>query len=461
MRILLVCLGFSVAAGHISAQSVEFSNARSMGMARASMVSARGLDAIGLNPANLGLADRSTFSITMFPMGLHVGTNFISWKKFREYFSGVETDSGRIGKYLSDTDKEDILNSIPGGIAKFNGGATITLFALTYIDEPLGGFAFTVNERMGASATIPNDYLRLLFYGNPVGSKYEFSGTGGSLQWMREYAMHYGRSVPVIPGLTSLSAGISLKLLHGFVFGGIDDFSGMIQTDSTSALSADLRYRSRRALIYAVSDTTQGVTGFFPAPAGTGFGMDLGVAARIGQAFSAGVSVTDIGGITWTRNAREFHTDAHVSITDPTSQAERDSITDAFKTTEYSLESFRTELPTVLRIGVAVDVQLLPMMKAMPGRMVVELDYIQGLNSSVGNTTSPRFALGVDYHIISWLPVRTGFAFGGNERIHWGLGGGLNFDNFDLEIGTEDIIAILAPSLMSTASLAFGARLRL
>jgi hypothetical protein len=260
--------------------------------------------------------------------------------------------------------------------------------------------------------------------------------------------------------LTSLSAGISLKLLHGFVFGGIDDFSGMIQTDSASALSANLRYRSRRALIDAVSDTAKGVVGFFPAPAGTGFGMDLGVSARIGQAFSAGVSVTDIGGITWTRNAREFHTDARVTITDPTSQAERDSITDAFKIAEYSVESFKTEMPTVLRIGVAVDVQLLPMMKAMPGRMVVELDYIQGLNSSVGNTTSPRFALGVDYHVLPWFPVRTGFAFGGNERVHWGLGSGLNFYNFDLEIGTEDIIAILAPSLMSTASLAFGARLR-
>jgi hypothetical protein len=279
------------------------------------------------------------------------------------------------------------------------------------------------------------------------------------VQWMREYALHYGRSVPVIPGLPSLSAGVSLKLLHGFMFGGIDDFSGMIQTDSASALSANLRYRGRRALIEALNDTAQ-VMGVFPAPAGTGFGMDIGVSARIGQAFSAGVSVTDIGSITWTRNAREFHTDARVSITDPTSQAERDSITDAFKTTEYFVESFKTGLPTVLRIGVAVDVQLLPMMKAMPGRMVVELDYIQGLNSSVGNTTSPRFALGVDYHVLPWLPIRTGLALGGNERVHWGLGGGLNFDNFDLEIGTEDIIAILAPSLMSTASLAFGARLR-
>jgi hypothetical protein len=446
-------------AGLVFAQSVEFSNARSMGMARASMVSARGLDAIGLNPANLGMADRSTLSVTMFPMGLHIGTNFLSWDRFKEYFSGVETDSGKIGRYLTESDKEDILQSIPGGTAKFIGGATITLFALSYIDESVGGIAFTINERMGASATIPDDYLRLLFYGNPVGSRYEFSGTTGNIQWTREYALHYGRSISGIPGLTSLSAGVSVKLLHGFMYGGIDDFSGMIQTDSASALSADLRYRSRQSLIDALNDTAQ-VMGIFPAPAGTGFGMDIGVSARIGQAFAAGVSVTDLGGITWTRNAREFHTDARVSITDPTSAAQRDSITDAFKTREYSVESFRTGLPTVLRIGVAVDVQLLPMMKAMAGRMVVELDYIQGLNTSAGNTRSPRFALGIDYQVIPWLPIRTGLAFGGNERVHWGLGGGFNFENFDLEVGTEDIIAILAPSVMSTASLAFGARLR-
>ncbi len=424
------------------------------------MVSAHGIDAIGLNPANLGLADRSAFSVSIFPLGAHVGTNFITWENYKTYFSGVQTDSGKVGKHLSDADKEDILNNFPDGKGKAASGGAITLFAMTYIDENLGGFAFTVNERVGASATIPSDYLRLLFYGNPLGSKYEFSGTEANGEWIREYALHYGRTLPAFLRQTSISVGVSLKLLHGFAYGSVDEFSGSVSTDSSSALSAAARYRSRQSTIDLINDTTKARYVPFPAPAGHGFGFDLGVTARIGQALWFGVSVIDIGGITWTRNAKENRGDASITITDLTSQAQRDSITDTFKSKEYSIASFHTSLPTVLRCGIAVDVQQLPFMKAMPGQMVMELDYIQGLNSMVGNTTSPRFALGIDYHPLDWLPIRTGLAIGGNERVHWGLGCGLNFNSFDLEVGTEDIIAILAPSLMSTASVAFGMRVR-
>ena len=460
LKIFFIWSGIAVMAASLHAQSVEFSNARTMGMARGSMVTSHGLDAVGLNPANLGFGDRSEFSVSVFPLGLHVGTNFMTWERFEKYFSGVETDSGKKGTYLTDADKEDILDGFQDGIGKLTAGGAVTLFGISFVDSTLGGFAFTVNERFGATATLPDDYIRLLFFGNPVGSRYEFSGTGGDAQWMREYALHYGRSLPLSLGPISLAGGVSLKLLHGFAFGGIDDFSGMIQTDSGGALTAELRQRLRRSVVDAMSDTAGGSVGIFPAPAGTGFGMDLGVSARFGTAFSAGMSITDIGSMTWTRNAKELRGDAHVSITDPTSKSERDSITDAFKTSENPLESFDTELPTVLRIGVAVDVNQLPIMKAMPGQMVVELDYIQGLNSSVGNTTSPRFALGVEYRLLDWLPIRSGLAFGGYERVHWGLGTGLNFDVFDLEIGTEDIIPILAPSAMSTASFAFGMRVR-
>ncbi|MGD0337560.1 MAG: DUF5723 family protein [Bacteroidota bacterium] len=460
IKITLVSASMIAVITQSPAQSVEFANARSMGMARASMVSARGIDAIGLNPANLGLADRSPFSVSIFPLGVHIGTNFITYERYKAYFTGTQTDSGKVGRYLSESDKEDILNYFPEGMGKMASGGAITLFAMTYIDENLGGFAFTVNERFGASASIPRDYLRLLLYGNPLGSTYDFSGTEANGEWLREYAISYGRQLPSFLQHTTISVGVSLKLLHGFAFGSVDEFSAMVTTDPNSALTGTAKYRGRSATIDAINDTTHSGFVLFPAPAGTGFGFDLGATAHIGQAFWFGMSVIDVGSMTWTRNTREYRGDTSVTITDLTTQAKRDSITDTFKSKEYPVESFNTSLPSVLRCGVAVDVQQLPFMKAMPGQMVVELDYIQGLNSFVGNTTSPRFALGVDYHLLRWLPIRTGFAFGGSERVHWGLGSGVNLDGFDFEIGTEDIIAILAPSVMSTASLAIGMRLR-
>lgn len=455
-----MCIGFGAAAVEVSAQSSEFADARSMGMARGSMVSARGIDAIGLNPANLGTADRSTFSISIIPFGLHFGTNFVTWGDFRKYFSGTQSGSGKTGTYLTDADKTDILNNFPGNTGKASAGGAVTLFAMTFIDETLGGFAFTVNERFGMSAVIPSDYLRIAFYGNPIGSKYEFSGTKFNAEWMREYALHYGRRLPISLPHTTISAGISLKLLHGFAYAGIDEFSASVSTDSNSTLKAGARFLGRSSTIDAFDDTTHPNIAVFPAPAGVGFGIDVGATAQIGNAFRVGMSVVDIGGLTWRRNAYENRTDANVTLSDLTSQSQRDSVTNTFKSQRDTVGSFRTSLPTVFRFGVAVDVRQLPFMKAMPGQMAVELDYIQGLNSLVGNTTSPRFALGIDYHILEWLPVRTGLAFGGNERVHWGMGAGLNFSGFDLEVGTEDIIAIFAPDHMSTVSAAFGMRLR-
>jgi hypothetical protein len=459
-RIILLSALLGTSSGWLKAQSVELADARAMGMARGSMASARGIDAAGLNPANLGLRDRSAFSFGILPLGGHLGTNFMNWGEFYKYFSGVETKEGKKGKYLSDAEKQNILNNFPDGKGNAFTGGAVTLFAFSFVDEELGGFAFTVNERFGVSGTIPSDYVRFLFYGNPLGSKYEFSGTEANGQWLREYALHYGRALPSFVPHSKISAGISLKLVHGFAYGAVEDFSGSILTDTNSVLTAAGKYSARRSAIDTFNDSTGGNYILFPAPAGVGFGFDMGATAQIGGAFTVGLSVIDIGSISWSRNAREYNDDESVTVTGISEQAQRDSITDSFKSIGHPVASFSTPLPTALRFGFAVGVDQLPFMNATPGTLTVELDYIQGLNTQAGNTTSPKFALGVEYHPLGWLPLRTGLAVSGNENVHWALGGGLNFSSFDLEAGTEDIIAFLAPDHMSVASFALGMRIR-
>ena len=68
---------------------------RTIGMARTFTASSRGLDAIGLNPANLALDDRgsdATFEIAPFSgIGFFAGSDFINYKIYQDDFTGVDS----------------------------------------------------------------------------------------------------------------------------------------------------------------------------------------------------------------------------------------------------------------------------------------------------------------------------------------------------------------------------------
>ena len=57
----------------------ERTNIRGVGMARTFVAASRGLDAVGINPANLPAGDEGTVSIGLMPLGLHVGTDFLNY----------------------------------------------------------------------------------------------------------------------------------------------------------------------------------------------------------------------------------------------------------------------------------------------------------------------------------------------------------------------------------------------
>ena len=117
----------------------ERSNIRGMGMARTFVESSRGLDAVGINPANFGVNDSSTFSFTFLPLGGHVGSDFLSYALYTKYFTGVETDSGRVGRYLTEDDKKVITNSFSDPMGRTTADVEVTLLGIAYHIKNLGG----------------------------------------------------------------------------------------------------------------------------------------------------------------------------------------------------------------------------------------------------------------------------------------------------------------------------------
>jgi hypothetical protein len=199
----------------------------------------------------------------------------------------------------------------------------------------------------------------------------------------------------------------------------------------------------------------------FPAPAGVGYGVDLGASGEVNELLRVGLSLTDIGTVQWTRELtentalRSIHLDR---ITDP---AQRDSLEDALRGEKRPGESFRTALPATLRLGAAVELHRLPAVRRLfAGELTVAADYIQGLVEVPGATTVPRGSLGLEYRPWPFLPVRTGVAFGGGEGVVVAFGFGLHTGVFDLDLATESLGWLLSPESSGTGSAAVGMRFR-
>ncbi len=454
--------------GVVTLQAGDRTNIRGVGMARTMNASAFGTDALGINPANLAVYDRGSFRLVLSPIGFAVRSDLISYDIYQDYFTGVPGPDGtRVAKYLTAADQQDILSRLPDiGSTMFE--LEDMWLGVSFRHPVIGGIGFSITDRMGWRLTLPKDYFRL-FQGLDVnGTTYDFSGTGFSAWWYREYNFSYGREIPSpVPLVRHLYAGVGVKILRGYgalvtdyyrsKFGNVPDPNDPLQY----TLMGNSDFRELRSGIDVFDKSKNADMKPFPDPAGKGVGFDLGVSANILGDIHASLSVTDIGKITWDRNVFETTGRGAITIVDIASAA-RDSIRDAFAGQDNALPgSFTTALPTRLRLGAMVRSGELRFLRWMPGNMMLAMDYTQGLNQSLGNTTKPRFSLGMEYRIIPLLPLRTGISLGGGDKFRWAAGFGLDFYALTLDFATDNFGILFSPKNFSMASFSFGLGFRI
>ena len=455
----------ALALGAIAAQNLqagERSNIQGVGMARTHVAVSHGIDAIGSNPANLAAPDDATVTIGLLPLGVHVGNNVFSYDLYRKYFEGIQTDSGKVGVNLSDADKRDILERFSDGVGEGVFDLEAREFGIAVNVLPIGAFAFTMTERLSGSVTVPREYVEFLFYGNPPNSSYDFGKSGASAAWTREYALSYARVLPPVPFLQSWRAGISLKLVHGLSYVGVDHFNARIVTSPVGVLDGSLDILTRRAGLDPTSEDFGSTFTPFPEPAGVGYGLDLGVTGELNELIRAGLSITDIGSIDWQRNLVDNVAGGTIHLDNALDAAQRDSLNRALKGQEQEGRPFSTPLPTTLRFGVAVELHKLPFFKqAQIGELTVAADYHQGLVEAPGGTTVPRASFGLEYRPWRFLPIRSGIAFWGQDGTSVAFGLGFHFGVFELDFATENLAWAVTPSSAEHGSVAMGMRIRL
>ena len=261
---------------------------------------------VGLNPANLGWKrNNHLMNIGFGETELSVYSEPLKRQFVNELFNA--------DKVFTSEEKQQAVEDFTNTKLQFEGN--IGGIGVSFQDEKIGGFAFTVKERLMWDSNLNEESSDILFRGyhadyfdevyfdeqtgdttgistNPQKITELFEGTSLQMIWFREYNFSYGRSI-IKKDHFSIYGGIGLKYLQGYSY-----FNYSYKDGVLSAISA--------------LNPTLGVDYDTPSPSkienneyqkiGQGFGFDIGISALIYERFRIAFSITDIGSITWDGN---------------------------------------------------------------------------------------------------------------------------------------------------------------
>ena len=443
--------------------SVGIVDAKSMSLGKTYNANTDGIYSIGINPANMMFSPSSHFELTtVLPLpalSMRVGTNFMSFDDFSYFFGG---DNGT-GRYLNQADK-DRLFGLFANSGKVFMNASVTPLAFMYkANAQVGAFGFSMADFIGGGFTVPKALIDLGLNGNNPSKVYSFDDVDAQGWWIREYSLSYARELPEIPQniFDKITAGISIKMVQGFAYFGVDHVNSSLTTGNGNALSVKSEWMIKSAFspdfgkVYDFDslNTSKSSVGPFLKPAGTGMGFDFGISAAYDKVWRFSLSITDIGKITWDQYTAEYSGNGNLSITDLTDSTQRQNLTDSLRGKGHSTSGFTTDLPTAFRMGASYLLN-----EYIPGTMLLALDYNQGFNNVPGNSKIARWSLGADWAPFGWLNVRTGFSVGGIDGFGWAFGLGFNTGTLEFMFASSDMNQVVAGNGAKMFTVSIGSR---
>jgi hypothetical protein len=383
------------------------SSARSAAMGGAFTGLAEGVDAPKYNPANLGLDGYGHYGLELASLGVSLTNNAFTLSDYNKYSGAV----------LSTSDKQDILDCIPTGGLSIDADIKASALSLS-----LGSLVFSINGVGAADINLSREIVDLILNGNTFADTIDVTGSYSNAISYAGASVSYG--LPLYSaGTRQLSVGLTASYFRGIAIEEVLSLKGLAAT-------------------YEDGFQGQGEAIIRTASGGHGYGLDLGAAFKLNNSYTVGVRVENLlSKLTWDREPQEH---GYVFSFD---SASVDDFDDDFVTSEdYSvdIEPFSTSLPAVMNIGIANT----------SGRLLWGVDWTQGYRAAPGTSTKPRVAAGVEYRLLSFLPLRIGFMTGGDRNTAFTFGSGLNLGGFYFDA------AVITGSTMSVYS-AKGANLAL
>ena len=462
--IILLIVPFYVYGQYGSIGAVD---ARSMGMGNTYTAYAVGVHSIGLNPANLILEDYIFIQFaTPLPLptvSVQGGINVLSLDDFNYFFGGINGES----RVLSATEKQRLNNTFENG-GVISGGTSAQLLSFSIIpDKKIGAFGFAITDYSGGKGIVPAAIFDLALNGNTVDKVFDFSEAEVHSWWIRNYSFTYaGKFEDVNTGLLEyVTGGVSIKYVQGFAYAGTERVSSFITTSDKHEISGGTDYLAFTSFsdnfgVDYAFDSLDSQSNFhlFPAPAGTGFGVDFGLTFSFREFATVSVAITDLGSITWRNNAARFYSDGSLYLDDLTDQSHLDSLLDILEGSAEPVKEFNTGLATALRIGTTFEISNLRENK-FPGRILFAADYNQGFNNLPGNSTKPRISFGLEWQFIEFLPmIRTGIEYNEIEGMNWAIGLGFVTSLLEIHLATSSFQTTFTPGTSSIISASISSR---
>jgi hypothetical protein len=381
--------------------------------------------ALNINPANLGREGGPRVAFTIGEVGAGAGSQSLTRTQFQKLvFHSNDA--------ISAAERTDLVNNLTSDNT-LNFNADVTAFGLSVrLPAGLGGLAFSAHQRLnghlafnrdGADIVVNGRNAALIqqYYdaaGNPRGGNTPpllstaLDGTTIQLATTNEYNVGYGVQVLSVPGVLKLTAGVGYRYIQGI---GIADarFRGGSGLSAYSALSPVFGFDYSAALRGNASFNYQ--NGGQLQPVGTGNGFDVGLAAEIGKIVRVGVSLTDLGSMTWRGNLLTIN-DQQLRFPQYTGTTDYNviqGIIDQFANDQKSLftyqpsREYRASLPAKLRLGGGVRIS---------EYFEAGLDITVPLNQVAGNLPSTFVGAGLDYKPVRWLRLSSGVSGGAGYR---------------------------------------------
>ena len=401
----VIGLSFSTADKLLYGQS-GISNARSVAMGGAYTAIARGVESPSWNPANLGLSGKNKYHFNLVSVGLGLNNNSFDKNHYDLYN----------GKYLTSEDKQNILASIPAEGLRFDLGTEVQAMGLAF-----GPLAFSASGFAVSDLSFSKEILDLVLNGNEFGRVYNIGGTGGEGWAASSFGVSLG--MPIIKNANfEFAVGGSIKYLRGFAYAKVKEATTTMSTDF-DGLQTNGRVVIDRAF------------------GGSGFAIDVGTAARSGN-WSLSLGLSNFSNhINWNRETKSFVYEFSADSVSVEKIADSD-IDSVFSDSEetVAIEPFTTKLPVELRFGIARATK----------RFTFGVDFRTAFKKAPGVSTKPKFALGAEFRLIQFFPLRSGVAFGGKEGFTPSAGFAFDFSVFSWDF------AIASPGGFSGKGLAFA-----
>lgn len=392
-------------------------NPRALAMGGAYTAIGTDNEAASFNPANLGLSFNRTFTLNLVNFGIGIKNNSFSLDDYNTY----------TGQFLTDDDKDAILAKIPAEGLKFNviteaGSMNFSVWRLAFNFRGLGATRFNIDK----------DPFELLLYGNAVKSEVSLDNTSGEALAVGDGSVSYGHPLMKWNG-GELAVGATFHYLYGIAYEKITQAEGNVTTtDDGFEGSAIMKVKS--------------------ALGGGGTAFDVGGTVLFEDKWIFSACWHNLySKINWTKDTEElvytFNMDP-INFDAINDSEDSDSLIESNDTT-YSIESFSSKLPAVIKLGLS----------RAYSKLTWAVDWEQGVSSGASQAVTPRLSAGLEYRPIGVFPLRIGTSFGGDRGTIYSTGFGIYMGPVHLDMAIANNGSI-KPNGTKGALFAFAMGLR-